>query len=87
MNFREQVAYNVDAIVKKAELMSCKHERGQVRSTMKLYCSHPDTIMTLQDVKEAEKPVQLMQTVTSMISMATNSMKLASMIDTYNSWF
>ena len=84
--FRNQVALNVESIVKKAELMSCKYERNQVCNFL-FYGVVSNENIRSKDLKEAEKPTQLMQTVTSLISMATNSNKLASMVDIYNPWF
>lgn len=68
LSFRQRVNENIDGLVKKAELMACKHERSQ-------------------DPKDADKPVQIMQTVTNLVGMATNSLKLAMMSDLYSPWF
>ncbi|TDL29737.1 hypothetical protein BD410DRAFT_736870 [Rickenella mellea] len=68
LNFRNNVSLNIDGVVKKAELMACKHERTQ-------------------DPKDADKPVQVMQTVTNLVSMATNPIKLTMMSDLYCPWF
>lgn len=38
MTFRNHVASNIEGVVKKAELMACKHERSQVRNHHRCFC-------------------------------------------------
>ena len=85
VNFRGLVAENIDGVVKKAEHMACKHERSQVRLSRFPSTALPN--FSPQDPRESDKPVQIMQTVTNLISMATNALKLAMMTDLYSPWF
>ncbi|EPQ59490.1 hypothetical protein GLOTRDRAFT_136350 [Gloeophyllum trabeum ATCC 11539] len=70
ITFRNHVAANIDAIVKKAETMACKVEREQAVQNP----SNPAT-------------APVVQTVTNLISSATNPINLAKMQEVYSPWF
>ncbi|RDB22695.1 Transcription-associated protein 1 [Hypsizygus marmoreus] len=67
--YRQSVAANIDAVVKRAETMACKAEREQAINS-----NNPGA-------------VPVVQTVTNLISSATNPLQLAKMGETYYPWF
>lgn len=85
--FRKHVASCIDNMVHKAELMACKIEREQVRINNNSF-SH-SLIGRHQAINNplnpGDKPV--VQTVTNLISQATNPGALTRMLDTYHPWF
>lgn len=70
--FRNHCAANIDGIVRRAEVLACKAEREQ-------------TIIPLAPNTTANSPV--IQTVTNLISTATNPLNLTKMYETYHPWF
>lgn len=87
ITFRNHVALNIEGVVKKAELMSCRHERGQARCFTYCFLVPYSPGFLLQDNKNAERPIPVMQTVTQLISIATNPLKLALMSDAFSPWY
>ncbi|KAF8640045.1 hypothetical protein AX17_001287 [Amanita inopinata Kibby_2008] len=69
--FRQSVAANIDGVVKRAETMACKTERESALQT-----NATNTAM-----------VPVVQTVTNLISSATNPSQLAKMGELYHPWF
>ncbi|PFH52762.1 hypothetical protein AMATHDRAFT_1809 [Amanita thiersii Skay4041] len=69
--FRQSVAMNIDGIVKRAETMACKTERDSA----------------LQTNTTNQSMVPVVQTVTNLISTATNPLQLAKMGELYHPWF
>lgn len=82
--FRAKVQKNIDSVVNRAETMACKLEKNQASeaSTTFLHSS----LIYPQDPKD-EKLTQNMQSVTNLISTATNPLKLASMPDLFAPWY
>ncbi|KDQ64542.1 hypothetical protein JAAARDRAFT_28186 [Jaapia argillacea MUCL 33604] len=70
ISFRNNVAMNIDGVVKRAETMACKIEREQALQTP----TNPGTGPAVQ-------------TVTNLISMATNPINLAKMTEIYYPWY
>ncbi|KAL4241981.1 DNA Damage Response and Repair Kinase [Abortiporus biennis] len=70
VSFRASVAANIEAIVKRAETMSCKAEREQA----------------MQNSQNPNTPL-VMQTVTNLISSATNPQNLTKMTEMFIPWF
>ncbi|KDQ21071.1 hypothetical protein BOTBODRAFT_142417 [Botryobasidium botryosum FD-172 SS1] len=64
--FRDHIAQNVEAIVKKAEILSCRLER---------------------DMGNANSPMTAVQSITNLISEATNPQNLAKMGEAWYPWF
>jgi len=73
VSFRNNVASNIDGVVKRAEAMACKVEREQ---------STPQNVAA----QMANSP-QVMQTVTNLISTATNPVQLVKMTEMFLPWF
>jgi len=64
--FRDHIAQNVEAIVKKAEILSCRLER---------------------DMGNPNSPMTAVQSITNLISEATNPQNLAKMGEAWYPWF
>ncbi|KAI6035416.1 hypothetical protein F5J12DRAFT_25544 [Pisolithus orientalis] len=71
LSFRTNVAANIEGVVKRAEVMACKVERDHATATNS---SNPG-------------PTPVVQTVTNLISTATNPMQLMRMTEIYHPWF
>ncbi|KAI6151887.1 hypothetical protein BKA82DRAFT_2906299 [Pisolithus tinctorius] len=71
LSFRTNVAANIEGVVKRAEVMACKVERDHATTTNS---SNPG-------------PTPVVQTVTNLISTATNPMQLMRMTEIYHPWF
>jgi len=69
ITFRQNVAGNIDGVVKRAETMACKIEREQAVNNSNIGA------------------VPVIQTVTNLISSATNPIQLAKMGEMYHPWF
>ncbi|KAI0352960.1 atypical/PIKK/TRRAP protein kinase [Trametes cingulata] len=71
LNFRLNVAANIESVVKRAETMACKLERDQV----------------LQQTAQNISTTPVVQTVTNLISTATNPLNLVKMNEMFAAWF
>jgi len=69
--FRKYVAANIEGVVQRAETMACKTERD---SALQTNINNPAMVTVLQ-------------TVTNLISSATNPLQLAKMGELYHPWF
>jgi transformation/transcription domain-associated protein len=84
--FRQNVAMNIDGVVKRAETMACKTEREQVRCC-ETGARWLNLIPLLQALQNKDPSVPIVQTVTNLISSATNPLQLAKMGELYQPWF
>lgn len=86
ISFRTNCAANIDGVVKRAEVMACKLERDQVRMTPDLQILAP---ANWQQIGLVSTPptVPAVQTVTNLISAATNPIQLMRMLEIYHPWF
>lgn len=81
--FKQSVSLNIEAIVKRAETMACKIEREQVCDIAAI-----STIAHLiQALQNTPLTVPVFQTVTNLVSTATNPAQLVKMGDTFYPWF
>ncbi len=91
MAFRQGVTANIESIIKRAETMACKLERDQVRIlSHHLLCinSHLGDPKALQQTNPQNiNTTPIVQTVTNLISSATNPLNLTKMGETYVPWF
>ncbi|KAI9063246.1 atypical/PIKK/TRRAP protein kinase [Trametes sanguinea] len=71
MSFRQNVAANIEGVVKRAETMACKLERDQA----------------LQQNAQNMSTTPIVQTVANLISTATNPMNLVKMPEHFVQWF
>src|ERR1700722_6579879 len=85
VSFRSNVAANIDGVVKRAETMACKLERDKVCKTVELKGGLFCVFLRAQNPNNGSVPVE--QTITNLISMATNPIHLMKMSDVYLPWF
>ncbi|KAG5637374.1 hypothetical protein H0H81_004799 [Sphagnurus paluster] len=87
MLFRQSVGANIDGIVKRAETMACKIEREQVRLLAGMLKKN-ETLTLEQAINNNNiGTIPVVQTVTNLISSATNPIQLAKMGEMYYPWF
>lgn len=89
--FRKFVAAHTDQIVKRAESMACKIERDNVRPIL-CYFQLCDGFLLYLFLKALASnapntTLPVVQTVTNLISAATNPVTLAKMGELYQPWF
>jgi transformation/transcription domain-associated protein len=84
--FRKYVATNIEGVVQRAETMACKSERESV-SAISARTHHLSYLQALQTNANNPAMVPVIQTVTNLISSATNPLQLAKMGELYHPWF
>ncbi len=85
--FRKYVASNIEGVVQRAETMACKSERESVRASFALFVALLNHLQALQTNVNNPAVVPVIQTVTNLISSATNPLQLAKMGELYHPWF
>jgi len=87
--FKSSVNAHIDHIVKRAEVMACKIERESVSSDpFSLFQYFSDLLLSkAQTNNGVGATVPVVQTVTSLVSSATNPIQLAKMGELYQPWF
>ncbi|KAG2042802.1 hypothetical protein BDR03DRAFT_1058663 [Suillus americanus] len=88
LSFRTSCAANIEGVVKRAEIMACKIERETVGIRYESYvssCSDWFVVQAQSTTDMGGKPV--VQTVTNLISTATNPVQLMRMSEVYHPWF
>ena len=83
--FRTSVVQHVDQIVKRAETMACKLERETVITLSLLPYLDLSHLQATSGLTNMTGPV--IQTVTNLISSATNPLQLTKMGELYQPWF
>ena len=87
LNFRQQVAMNIDHIVRRAETMACKLEREQVCHPV-LRPAGRDLLIHARQVVTPNTPAEpVVRTVVNLLSQAMNPMNLVKMTEIYQPWF
>lgn len=84
--FRNIVGAAIEGIIKRADTLSCKLEREEVRRTTRkfeLLLNGPQAKANPQNLGQTP----LVQTVTNLISISTNPLHLVRMAETYIPWF
>lgn len=84
ISFRTNCAANIEGVVKRAEVMACKLEREQV-SDVQIGLAQANS----QQIGLVSTPptAPVIQTVTNLISTATNPIQLMRMPEIYHPWF
>lgn len=85
VSFRTNCTANIEGVVKRAEVMACKLERDQVSDVQLASLA----LANWQQIGLVSTPptVPVVQTVTNLISTATNPIQLMRMSEIYHPWF
>lgn len=89
LSFRTSCAANIEGVVKRAEIMACKIERETVGIRYVSYvnsCSDQFVVVQAQSTTNMGG-IPVIQTVTNLISTATNPVQLMRMSEVYHPWF
>lgn len=88
VTFRTSCAANIEGVVKRAETMACKIERETVSRESYGYSRTDWVAFTMQAQTTSNMSgVPVLQTVTNLISTATNPVQLMRMNEVYHPWF
>jgi transformation/transcription domain-associated protein len=89
LSFRTSCAANIEGVVKRAEIMACKIERETVSIHYEPYASScSDRLVVVQAQSTTNMGgIPVVQTVTNLISTATNPVQLMRMSEVYHPWF